>query len=134
VNPEISPVKVLVAGAGYGGLETLAIKDTVADRAEITLLTPTVNLTYRPLSSGAPFVRELARTIEADAVASLIIETLGLGEPSGAPLPALHGIHLARWAHTHDHAVHAEIHWHRLPKNTDAKKPGLPVGCPADGV
>ncbi len=22
------------------------------------------------------------------------------------------GAHLARWAHTHDHAVHAEIHWH----------------------
>ena len=96
---------------------------------------------------------------EADAVASLIIETLGLGEPSGAPLPALHGIlvdapeqrwwdansehlhdgqmasrclwwppeealgaHLARWAHTHDHAVHAEIHWH--PN-------GLPVIVPA---
>jgi len=22
------------------------------------------------------------------------------------------GAHLARWAHTHDHAVHTEIHWH----------------------
>ncbi len=96
---------------------------------------------------------------EADAVASSIIETLGLGEPSGASLPALHGIlvdapeqrwwdansehlhdeqmasrclwwppeealgaHLARWAHTHDHAVHAEIPWH--PN-------GLPVIVPA---
>jgi sulfide:quinone oxidoreductase len=96
---------------------------------------------------------------EADAVASSIVETLGLGEPSGAPLPALHGIlvdapeqrwwdansahlhdgqmasgclwwppeealgaHLAHWAHTHDHAVHAEIHWH--PN-------GLPVIVPA---
>jgi sulfide:quinone oxidoreductase len=70
VNPEIAPVKVLVAGAGYGGLETaLAIKDTIADRAEITLLTPIVNLTYRPLSSGAPFVREPARTIDIHRLA-----------------------------------------------------------------
>ena len=70
MNPEIAPVKVLVAGAGYGGLETaLAIKDTIADRAEITLLTPIVNLTYRPLSSGAPFVREPARTIDIHRLA-----------------------------------------------------------------
>jgi NADH dehydrogenase FAD-containing subunit len=70
VNPEIARIKVLVAGAGYGGLETaLAIRDTVADRAEITLLTPTMNLAYRPLSSSAPFVREPARTIDIHRLA-----------------------------------------------------------------
>ena len=113
--------------------------------------------------SATPIQGSLKHSIitaaEADAVASSIIATLGLGEPSGAPLPALHGIlvdaperrwwdanrehlhdeqmasgclwwppeealgaHLARWAHTHDHAVHAEIHWH--PN-------GLPVIVPA---
>ncbi len=44
MNPEIAPLKLLVAGAGYGGLETaLALKDTLGERVEITLLTATVN-------------------------------------------------------------------------------------------
>ncbi len=65
-----SAVKVLVAGGGYGGLETaLALKDALAERVEITLLTPTVDLTYRPLSSGAPFVREPAHTIDVHRLA-----------------------------------------------------------------
>ena len=71
MNPEIAPLKLLVAGAGYGGLETaLAVKDTLGERVEITLLAATVNLTYRPLSSGAPFVRELARTIDVHRLAA----------------------------------------------------------------
>jgi sulfide:quinone oxidoreductase len=71
VNPEIAPLKLLVAGAGYGGLETaLAVKDTLGERVEITLLAATVNLTYRPLSSGAPFVREPARTIDVHRLAA----------------------------------------------------------------
>jgi sulfide:quinone oxidoreductase len=71
VSTEIpSAVKVLVAGGGYGGLETaLALKDALAERVEITLLTPTVDLTYRPLSSGAPFVREPAHTIDVHRLA-----------------------------------------------------------------
>lgn len=64
-------VKVLVAGTGYGGLETaLALKDTLAERVEITLLTAPVDLTYRPLSSGAPFVREPERTIDIHRLAA----------------------------------------------------------------
>ena len=71
VNPDIAPIKVLVAGGGYGGLETaLALKDALAERVEITLLTPAVDLTYRPLSSGAPFVREPARTIDVHHLAA----------------------------------------------------------------
>jgi NADH dehydrogenase FAD-containing subunit len=71
VNPDIAPVKVLIAGAGYGGLETaLALKDGLAERVEITLLTATVDLTYRPLSSGAPFVREPARRIDVHRLAA----------------------------------------------------------------
>ena len=59
MDPKIAPVKVLIAGAGYGGLETaLALKDRLAERVEITLLTATLNLAYRPVSSGAPFVRK----------------------------------------------------------------------------
>ncbi len=71
MNPDIAPVKVLIAGAGYGGLETaLALEDALAERVEITLLTATVDLTYRPLSSGAPFVREPARTIDIHRLAA----------------------------------------------------------------
>ena len=71
VDPEIPHVKVLVAGGGYGGLETaLALEDALAERVEITLLTATVNLTYRPLSSGAPFVREPAHTIDIHRLAA----------------------------------------------------------------
>jgi sulfide:quinone oxidoreductase len=71
VSTDIPPaVKVLVAGGGYGGLETaLALKDALAERVDITLLTATVDLTYRPLSSGAPFVREPARTIDVHRLA-----------------------------------------------------------------
>ncbi len=70
MSSEISAARVLVAGAGYGGLETaLAIRDTVADAADITLLTPTASLAYRPLSSGAPFVREPARAIDIHRLA-----------------------------------------------------------------
>ena len=62
---------MLVAGGGYGGLETaLALKDALAERVEITLLTPAVDLTYRPLSSGAPFVREPLRTIDVHHLAA----------------------------------------------------------------
>lgn len=68
---EASPAKVLVAGCGYGGLETaLAIRDAVAERAQITLLAPAATVTYRPLPSGAPFVREPARTIDIDRLAA----------------------------------------------------------------
>ena len=72
MGTEIPPaVKVLIAGGGYGGLETaLALKDTLGERVDITLLTATVNLTYRPLSSGAPFVREPARTIDVHRLAA----------------------------------------------------------------
>ena len=71
MNPDIAPVNVLIAGAGYGGLETaLALKDGLAERVEITLLTATVDLTYRPLSSGAPFVREPAHTIDIHRLAA----------------------------------------------------------------
>ena len=72
MGTEIPPAaKVLVAGGGYGGLETaLALKDALAERVEITLLTPVVDLTYRPLSSGAPFVREPARTIDVHRLAA----------------------------------------------------------------
>lgn len=65
------PAKILVAGAGYGGLETaLALQDAVADSIEITLLTPPAELAYRPVSSGAPFVRQPARAISINRLAA----------------------------------------------------------------
>lgn len=64
------PARVLVAGGGVAGLETLlALQDLAGDRVTTTLLTPERDFVYRPMSVAAPFARGHARRYElADVV------------------------------------------------------------------
>ena len=57
--------KVLIAGAGVGGLEAaLALRAHAGDRVRVDLLAPERHFIYRPLSVGEPFDR--ARTVQAE--------------------------------------------------------------------
>src|SRR5205823_11431381 len=50
------PRRVVIAGGGVAGLETLiGLRETAAERLEITLLSPDPLFTYRPLDVGEPF-------------------------------------------------------------------------------
>lgn len=58
-------MRVLVAGAGVGGLEAaLALRAHAGERVRIDLIAPERHFTYRPLSVGEPFGR--ARTVQAE--------------------------------------------------------------------
>ena len=65
-----SPLRVLVAGGGVAGLETLlALRDLAGDRVERTLLTPEEEFVYRPMAVGEPFGRGRAQRHRLDAIA-----------------------------------------------------------------
>ena len=54
--PSSPPMRVLVAGGGVAGLETvLALQALVGDRVELELLAPGRHFTYRPLAVAEPF-------------------------------------------------------------------------------
>src|SRR5918911_1629739 len=56
------PLRVLVAGGGVAGLETLlALRDLADDRVRLTLLTPEQEFVYRPMAVAEPFSRGRAR-------------------------------------------------------------------------
>src|SRR5215217_111640 len=48
--------RILIAGAGVAGLETLlALRDLAGDRVEVDLMAATPDFVYRPLSVVEPF-------------------------------------------------------------------------------
>jgi sulfide:quinone oxidoreductase len=62
--------KVLVAGGGVAGLETvLALRSLAPQRFEIELLAPERHFTYRPRTLGAPFQRTAPARVELAAIA-----------------------------------------------------------------
>src|SRR3954470_6721578 len=64
------PLRVLVAGGGVAGLETLlALRDLAGDRVTCTLLTPEADFVYRPMSVAEPFARGRAAHHRLDAIA-----------------------------------------------------------------
>jgi sulfide:quinone oxidoreductase len=64
------PQKVLVAGDGVAGLETvLALQSLAHGRLDIEMLAPERHFTYRPLAAGAPFERCTPARVELAAVA-----------------------------------------------------------------
>jgi sulfide:quinone oxidoreductase len=76
-----SPLRVLVAGGGVAGLETLlALRDLAGDRTKRTLLTPEAEFVYRPMAVAEPFARGHAQRHQLDAIA----EDLGAALISGA--------------------------------------------------
>ena len=64
------PTRVLVAGGGVAGLETvLALQALAGDRLEIELLAPGRNFIYRPLAVAEPFRSGSVRRIPLAAIA-----------------------------------------------------------------
>ena len=64
------PLRVLVAGGGVAGLETLlAMRHLAGDRIEPTLLTPEEEFVYRPMAVAEPFARGHAQRHRLDAIA-----------------------------------------------------------------
>src|SRR3954465_9311754 len=64
------PLRVLVAGGGVAGLETLlALRDLAGERVRSTLLTPEPEFVYRPTAVAEPFARGRAAHHRLDAIA-----------------------------------------------------------------
>ena len=82
-----SPYRVLVAGGGVAGLETvLALRDLAGDRVVVTLLAPEPDFVYRPLSVREPFAYGTAdrydlAEIAADLNVELVVDRLSWIDP-----------------------------------------------------
>jgi sulfide:quinone oxidoreductase len=64
------PLRVLVAGGGVAGLETLlALRHLAGERIERTLLTPEEEFVYRPMAVAEPFARGRAHRHRLDTIA-----------------------------------------------------------------
>jgi sulfide:quinone oxidoreductase len=62
--------RVVIAGGEVAGLEALlALRQLVPDRVAITLVAPTREFTYRPLSVAEPFERSRPRAFAVDQIA-----------------------------------------------------------------
>lgn len=62
MTPSESTFRVLVAGGGVAGLETLlALRDLAGDRVSLTLLAPEDDFVYRPMAVAEPFARGHAK-------------------------------------------------------------------------
>src|SRR5215471_15735536 len=58
----MSQLRVVIAGGGVAGLETMfALRDLAGDRVQVTLLAPEAEFVYRPMAVGEPFARPAAR-------------------------------------------------------------------------
>jgi sulfide:quinone oxidoreductase len=65
-----APVRVVVAGGGVAGLETLmALRGLAGARVELTLVAPHDDFVYRPLAVEAPFAVGRARHVALDDAA-----------------------------------------------------------------
>jgi sulfide:quinone oxidoreductase len=62
--------RVVIAGGGVAGLEALlALRELAPERLAITLIAPTRDFTYRPLSVAEPFERSRPRGFALDQIA-----------------------------------------------------------------
>jgi len=78
------PLRVLVAGGGVVGLESLlALRDLAGERVRCTLLTPEPEFVYRPMAVAEPFARghaahhridDIARDLGAELVTGRLVE------------------------------------------------------------
>ncbi|MFN8161139.1 MAG: FAD-dependent oxidoreductase [Solirubrobacterales bacterium] len=69
-NEERAPGRVLIAGGGIAGLETLlALHDLAGDRAEVTMVAPRPDFFYKPLVVEEPFTTEVAERRELAPIA-----------------------------------------------------------------
>ena len=83
------PYRVVVAGGGVAGLETvLALRELAGDRVSVTLLAPDTEFVYRPQAVREPFALGAAdrydlREIAADLGAELVVDKLSWIDPAG---------------------------------------------------
>ncbi len=64
-------MKVLIAGGGVTGIETLlALQDLAPDRVEVTLVAPAAEFVYKPLAVQEPFTPEPATRFELGPLVS----------------------------------------------------------------
>jgi sulfide:quinone oxidoreductase len=94
------PLKVIVAGAGVAGLEAaFALRELAGDRVNVTVVSPSGEFTYRPLSIGEPFssswaeryplgplVSAAGAQLIQDSLTSVDSERHVIGTASGAEL------------------------------------------------
>jgi sulfide:quinone oxidoreductase len=65
-----APLRVLVAGGGVAGLETLlALRDLAGERVAMTLLAPEREFAYRPMAVAVPFARGHMQRVDLADVA-----------------------------------------------------------------
>src|SRR5919199_5720279 len=89
-------LRVLVAGGGVVGLETLlALRDLAGERVRCTLLTPEREFVYRPMAVAEPFSRGRAARHRLDAIArdlgaELVPGRLAAVDPPCRPAPTDH--------------------------------------------
>jgi sulfide:quinone oxidoreductase len=127
---KVTRLRVLVAGGGVAGLETvMALRSLAGPRTEIALLTPGEEFVYRPLAVGEPFGLGSVRRyplprIAADFGVELIQEELGWVAPAahcaflrgGEELP-YEGLVLALGAHAR--AAWPHVPTFRGPQDVD---------------
>jgi sulfide:quinone oxidoreductase len=71
VSSRSSPVRVLIAGGGVAGLETLlALRALAGQRVDITLVAPDLNFVNRSMSVDQPFRTQRLRGIRLEEVAA----------------------------------------------------------------
>ena len=69
--PANRPPKILVAGGGVAGLETvLALQSLAPGRFDIEMLAPERHFIHRPLAIGAPFEPVTPVRVELSAIAA----------------------------------------------------------------
>ncbi|MGK2938675.1 MAG: NAD(P)/FAD-dependent oxidoreductase [Solirubrobacteraceae bacterium] len=79
-DPAQTPLKVLVAGGGVAGLETLlALRDLAGDRVAATLLTPDSDFVVRPWTVQEPFARPSAQRYPLERIAQDVDAELHAG-------------------------------------------------------
>jgi sulfide:quinone oxidoreductase len=72
-----TPLRVVVAGAGIAGLETLVgLRALAGERVKLTLLAPVSSFGYRPLSTATPFTFREGRNLSLRALAEGVDATL----------------------------------------------------------
>lgn len=80
---EREPLRVIIAGGGVAGVETaLALRDLAGDLVAMTVVAPSPELVYRPMTVREPFAYARARRyplseIMQDVEADLVVDQLG---------------------------------------------------------
>jgi len=94
-------LRVLIAGAGVGGLEgVLALADLAPDGTELTVIAPDAEFVYRPMTVREPFAYSLAARYPVERIvhhagAELLVDGLEWVDPTGQVAHTSTGAHLA---------------------------------------